>query len=241
MSDDQSTPFQQESAAPAAPAATPDPAPAATPAPQFQIPQTVAELIGEGKKYATVEKALEALKFSQDHIAKLEQENAAYKENQTKVKTAEELLEEIKATARPSEPTQSAPQIDEGMIDRIVEAKITAKEKAASAKQNVDSVVSRMTKEYGDATKAEEMYISKAKELGLSIAQLNSMAAQSPTAVFSMFGLAKSEQTPAGRTHSDVNLESFNQKPSDSQPPKSIMGGASQKDLLDAWQKAAPK
>lgn len=241
MSDQDATPFTQEPAAPAAPAASDDNQQQQTPAPAFQIPQTVADMIGEGKKYSTVEKALEALKFSQDHIAKLENENAEYKANADKMKTTEELLEEIKATARPSEPTQSAPQIDEGMIDRIVEAKITAKEQAASAKQNIDSVVSRMTKEYGDASKAEEVYIAKAQELGLSVAAINEMAAKSPTAVFSMFGLAKSEQLPAGKTNSDVNMEAFNSKPPEPAKPKSIMSGATAKDLTDAWAAAAPK
>jgi hypothetical protein len=238
----EATPFNND-AAPAAeqtPAVSPT-TDTANPEPAFQIPQTVAELIGDGKKYSTVEKALEALVHSQKHIEKLEGENANFKMEIDKVKTAEELLEEIKATANTSEPTSSAPQIDEGMIDRIVEAKITAKEHAATAKQNVDTVITRMTKEYGDASKAEEVYIAKAKELGLSVAAVNDMAAKSPTAVFSMFGLTKHEAAPAGKLHSDVNLEPFSNQSQPPAKPKSVMGGAKQNEILDAWKAAAPK
>ena len=53
---------------------TPDPANAAPTT--VSIPDNVKDLIGEGKKYATLEKALEALGHSQAHIAKIEADNA---------------------------------------------------------------------------------------------------------------------------------------------------------------------
>ena len=70
-------------------------------APQFQIPTEAVELVGEGKKYSSVEDALKSVPHAQKHIQTLESELATLKEELSKRKTTEELLDEIKSGIQP--------------------------------------------------------------------------------------------------------------------------------------------
>ena len=65
--------------------------------PVFQIPTEAAELVGDGKKYQSVEDALKSVPHAQKHIQTLESELASVKEELTKRRTTEELLDEIKS------------------------------------------------------------------------------------------------------------------------------------------------
>src|SRR5687768_7954579 len=76
---------------------TPSDATPATTTQENTIPPELVELVGAGKKYATVEAALKALPHSQSHINKLEAELATLREEVTKRKTTQELLDEIKS------------------------------------------------------------------------------------------------------------------------------------------------
>lgn len=246
---DQATPFSTEpqepapftEQTPAQPAPTQQTSEQVQPQqPSFDVPDPAKDWIGEGKKWSSVEEALKAIPHAQQHISTLESELNELREKVDKGLTMEELLQEVKSTTS-TVPEQSAPQIDESLIDRIVEQKITAKEQAATAQQNVNSVVSKMTEAYGDQQKAEQMYVDMAQKVGLPVSTLNDMAAKSPTAVFHLFGLTDSkEAAPAGKTHPSVNTEASHQS---QQPPvnKPVMGGASHSDIIDAWKAAAPK
>ena len=61
---------------------------------QNAIPTELAEFVGEGKKYQTVEDALKSIPHAQSHIQKLEEEMKQAREELAKRKAAEELLEE---------------------------------------------------------------------------------------------------------------------------------------------------
>ena len=71
--------------------------------PQFEIPTEASELVGSGKKYTSVEDALKSVPHAQKHIQTLESELATLKEELTKRRTTEELLDEIKSGIQPRE------------------------------------------------------------------------------------------------------------------------------------------
>jgi len=106
---DQSTPFTEETpaAAPAASGAVDNTVQQPTPA--FQLPDSVIDMVGEGKKYSDVNAALNALAPSQEHITRIEAENALLREQATASRNTEEVLADIqKAAAQPSGYSESS-------------------------------------------------------------------------------------------------------------------------------------
>ena len=60
----------------------------------FEIPTEAQDLVGEGKKYSSAEEALRSVPHAQQHIKTLEEEMAELKEELSKRKTTQELLDE---------------------------------------------------------------------------------------------------------------------------------------------------
>lgn len=206
--------------------------PEVNPAPQVSVPQELAELVGEGKKYKTAEDALKSIPHAQSHIAKLEEEMAQLREELAKRKAAEDLLEEFKATGYKQEPTivKSEP-VD---IESVVAKVLTQKEQQAIAKANQGTVVKAFDAKYGE--KGEEMYIKLAEESGMSLAELNVLAARSPKALFKMAGFEHKESVPS-KTQSSVNTEGFSGSGQNTFSAK-LPKGATTKDLVQAWRNA---
>lgn len=236
---EQATPFNQEPVTPAIDQIAPV-TPTAPVAPQptvFQIPEVAQGLVGQGKKYATPEDALAAIPHAQSHISKLEEEMASLREDLARRKSAEEILEAINKRT-PEEVT--APQFDPSQLDALIENKLTAKEQDIIAKGNVSKVVNTFVEQYGNTEKAQEAYVQKAAELGLSLEYINNLAKVSPDAVFKLCGLNATRSTPS-RITSNVNSEALINQVSAPQALRSVMGGSTAKDDIAAWKAAAPK
>lgn len=232
------TPFTPEPAttvtdqvAPVAPVAPVTPV-----APVFQIPDVAKELVGEGKKYSTPQDALAALPHAQSHISKLEEEMATLRETLATRDSAAEVLEAIN-NKTPEEAT--APQFDPTQLDALIESKLTAKEAQAVKDANVSSVVNTFVEQYGDKEKAQEIYLQKAADLGLTVEHVNSLAATSPAAVYELFGFKPTTSTPSKIT-SNVNSEAVINNAQTPAPVKSVMGGSTHKDDIAAWNAAKP-
>jgi hypothetical protein len=205
------------------------------------------ELVGDGKKYKTVDELAKAYKNADQFINTLKTENATLKETQTKTKTVEELLEEFRAAAASAgSPTQgtsapSAPPVDiVKTVDEIVAQRLTQQEVQKQALQNTGSVVAAFSEKFGDQGEAE--YIKLAQETGLSIASLNRLAATSPAAVLKLAGLTpkSANTTVPAKTGGSVNTEAFrNQNVGTTQSSAKIQGTKTS-DLISAWRNAAP-
>jgi hypothetical protein len=203
----------------------------------FTIPTEAVDFIGSGKKYQTPEDALKSVPHAQKHIQTLESELQTLKEELTRRKTAEELLDEMKSGIS-KENTPQAVEIDPDKIARLIDQTISLKERQKQAQQNTDSVASKFTEQFGE--NAEEVYNTIAKDAGLTVAQLNSLAASSPSAVLKLAGITKTVQTVPGKNTSSVNTQAFsNNKPTEvsAKVPK----GASTRDLVNAWKAAGEK
>jgi hypothetical protein len=167
-------------------------------------PDSLAELVGEGKKYATVEAALESIAPKEEHIGTLEAELAELRQKNESLETAVKALDDIKAGNSKSDQTD----LDPDAIARLVDSRIESKNAEKTAVQNVDTVVTAMKTKFGTADKAKEAYEAKALELGMGVETLTEIAAKSPKAVLSYFDLKPETPAPT-KTEGSVNTEAL--------------------------------
>lgn len=201
------------------------------------IPPELVELVGAGKKYATVEAALKALPHSQTHISKLEAELASLRDEVSKRKTAQELLDEIKSGI-PQGETTPKDGLSQDVVVQLVEKVISQKEQKQAAQSNIGKVVSTFRDAFKD--KAEEQYNKLAQDAGLSVAELNRLAATSPMAVLKLAGINQAPVTPTpGKVTSDVNTVALGTQ--SNQELSAKVKGTSTKDVVDAWRIAGEK
>lgn len=174
----------------------------------FTIPTELQGLIGEGKKYATVEAALASVAPAQSHIATLETENKALKESVTATKTVQELIDDLRSTTAREE-TPSKVEVNQTDIAAIVAQELAKADKNKTKVQNKTAVAQRFIKQFGE--KGEEKYNKLAAEAGLSVADLNILASTSPNAVFRMAGFDTqvSRDVPSTTNTGSVNSQAL--------------------------------
>lgn len=237
MPDQDITPFDEGTQAVAAPAVT------TIPEGEQNTNQYEALLAGivneEGtQKYSDVSTALAALTESQRFITTLKGEAVEKDKLIAENVAAEKLLEAVtnKGQQEPQSPA-AAPTVDASAVARIVEHVVSSNEQKKTADTNMDSVVTKLSEHYGDASKAKEAYIAKADEMGLSIPQLNKLASDSPTAALAMFGTTPTKT--ASITQSSVNTTGFEGRPAGEaevqEAFKGVMGFSSSSQVANAW------
>lgn len=203
------------------------------------LPDGVAEFIGEGKKYRSVEEALKSVPHAQAHIDTLQKELAELREKAAKASAAEELLDELKRQQTGVQQPTIDPSDILGKVDSLVEQKLQQQKQLETAKANQARVADAFRESFGD--KAEEQYVAIANSTGLDVSYLNSLAAKSPEAVLKLAGITASKQTTASKTASSISTEAFISAPKPNQPVKSIMYGASTADMVNAWRAVKPQ
>ncbi|AFB70765.1 hypothetical protein MTPG_00014 [Methylophilales phage HIM624-A] len=211
--------------------------PTDNPTPAFEIPTEAQEFVGEGKKYKSAEDALKSVPHAQQHIQTLEAELAQVKEELSKRQTTQELIDELKSD-RQAEPTAQQPEVDADSLEQLVQATLDKREQQRSAKTNADSVASKFTAKFGDS--AEANYNQLAKDNGLTIQQLNNLAATSPSAVLRLAGLDGKAPTNVAKPTGTVNTQAL-QGTDTSELSARVPKGASTKDLVKAWKAAGEK
>jgi vacuolar-type H+-ATPase subunit I/STV1 len=206
----------------------------------FEIPTEAQELVGEGKKYANAEDALRSVPHAQKHIQTLETEMAELKEELSKRKTTQELLDELKSeTRQPVENTTQEAGLNEDAIMSLVNQTLQRNEQTKTAKANADSVAKRFQSKYG--SEAETVYNKLAGELGMSTQQLNSLATSSPSVVLRLAGLTDSAPANVAKSSGSVNTESLAQTKPTGEISARVGKGKSTKDLVNAWRAAGEK
>lgn len=142
------------------------------------------------EKYGDEAKIAKAKYHADQHIARIEAENAGMREDLSKRKTMEEFYAEIKRTSAqqpitPSQgdernelPTQSNDSFKPEDVEKIVSQALSRKEQEVLARQNVAYVAQELTKAWGPN------YVEKLqgmpKSLGVSQEYLEKMAVESP-------------------------------------------------------------
>ena len=203
----------------------------------FEIPTEAQELVGEGKKYQSPEDALKSVPHAQKHIETLESELASVREELTKRQTTQELIDELKSGVQTPAQTVQSGELNQDNVMDLVNQTIATREANAKAESNAKSVAEKFTEQYGD--KAEVTYNSIAKELNLSVKQLNELAATSPTVVLKAAGLS-AVKAPVASSSGDINTEALSQQAKPTELSAKVEGGST-KDLLAAWGRAKAK
>ena len=203
----------------------------------FEIPTEAQEVIGEGKKYQSPEDALKSVPHAQKHIETLESELATVKEELTKRQTTQELIDELKSGSQPVENTTQSAEINQDNIMDLVNKTLSIRESKAQADSNAKQVAAKFTAQYGD--KAEATYNSIAKELNVTVKQLNELASTAPSIVLKAAGLSAAT-APVGNTTGSVNTEALSNTTAAPALSAKVESGST-KDLLSAWGRAGEK
>ena len=201
------------------------------------IPTELQGLVGEGKKYSTLEAAYASIAPAQNHIATIEAENASLKQLLEGQRTTRELMDEFRSTQANGQ-TSPAPQVRQQDISTLVNQELTKIEQVKTKAQNNRTVAQRFMKQYG--SKGEEVYNQLATDSGLTVADLNIIAANSPTAVFKMAGLAYQQQPQVTPTSAgSVNTQAYQAEPTGDLNSK--VKSFDTKDVKTAWAIAGEK
>lgn len=147
------------------------------------------------QKYTNVTEALKGAAHAQTYISELKRQLAEAQAAADAAKTSAEKQAELERTvqellAKQNQNTPSNPSeiLDPAKLAELVEQTLDRRTAAQKAKDNQSHVASELVKVFGE--KAEEKYNEAAKELGLSVAEMNDMAAKSPKAVLKALGVA---------------------------------------------------
>lgn len=232
---DQASIFESSGQAPAS-----QQAPAAGSAGPASGPDELATLLGNIKnergepKYKTVQDALKALQHSQEYIPSLKQKTDELEAELQSARAAaakvDALEQAVLQLTQRQETSQNTPaSFNAEQIAELVNRTLTKTQQEAAQQTNLTTVVSTMKQVFGD--KAEEVFYNKAKELGLTTAEFNSLAAKTPKAVLELIGVGKSTQTS---NTPGINTAGFQPKKDSfvGRNTKSALSGASSADIL---------
>jgi len=189
-------------------------------------------------KYTNVEAAIRSIPHAQSHISTLEKELQELRVEVERRKTAEEVLENFKSVGeKNSVEKPSAPTLDLKDLDSIIERKLTEKDVRQKARDNVNTVMEKLTAKFGE--RADEMYKKAASEAGMSLSMMNQLAASSPNAVFKLTGV-DAQQAPMApaKTSGSINTGAIHPK---DQEISSVISGNTTKDLVAGWRNAGVK
>jgi len=184
----------------------------ADPTTEVTASSVLGELVGEGRKFNDVE-ALAKGKIEADRfIEQMKRENTQLKEDlerqayrlgvadklgETASASTAELSDPNNKTSGTSNTATTQPNSSEADIESLVEQTLRKREQAATSANNIAIVESELEKAYGTEAKAAVM--QKANELGLPVAELQSMAAKSPSAFMQLMGKPAPQASPLYR------------------------------------------
>ena len=196
-------------------------------------------------KYKSVEDALKAMPHAQSHVAQLEAENAQLKASSSQTQEQLSKIQSIEATleklAQSRSDNQSGSGVDEqtlaALVAELVDKDLTSKKSKETISANMNQVTSGLKERFGEG--AKEAYQAKAKELNMTVEELNALGAKSPNAVMAFFGKGTAG-APSKSSAGSVNPEGYQQsQPTFGRNPMYV--GSSTKDLLAFWNDSLPQ
>ena len=166
-------------------------------------------LVGDGKKYATVEDMAKGMVHGQSHITKLESEATTLRENAQKQTSIDEILAAVNADKGNNQQSEQQEQSDQTVVkpdtvDIATQIKNALAEQAQtnSAQTNTQQVTSSLSKALG--ARAAEVYSQVGKDLGVDLDELSKT---SPEAVIK---LCTGQQPVINQQQGDLNQSQHN-------------------------------
>jgi hypothetical protein len=201
----------------------------------------------EGKqKYETVDKAIAALKASQEFIPKLESDNKTLKEQLDELKaelgkrsSVEDVVSKLlhKEDKTGTEPAKVTPtdsgKLDEKSVEQMLSSLLEKRDAESSQKVNQKKVEEAFTEKFG--TDAKVKFQELAKEIDVTVEELQQLSAKSPNMVLK---LIPNPVKPTKVTNSGFNTTGFLNRPVEDAPlqvpNKSLLAGASSREQVAA-------
>ena len=166
-------------------------------------------LVGEGKKYATVEDLAKGMVHGQNHITTLEQEATSFRDAQTKQTSIDDILAAVKAgqsnNNNQDDNQNSADQQDNGSsevdITKTVQEALATQTRNQQADTNTKLVTDALGKALG--VRANEVYSRVGKELGVDLDELSKKSPQAVINLCTEQGQSHQQQStlPASTVH----------------------------------------
>lgn len=177
----------------------------------------IEELVGDGKKFKTVEDLAKGKIHSDQHINKLQEELASLREDLAKKQTAEEIFEKFKEMQQQGSATdtthtseaisevkeqQPSTQLD---IEDLVRKQLAIEAQTKSVETNKQIASQKLVETFGNEGAAIKLK-ETANRLNLTIERLQEIAGESPQALLSMVGANQQpQQAPTGIPSNTVN------------------------------------
>lgn len=190
------------------------------------------------RKYDTLDKALDALRHSQEFIpelkTKLSQREQELEELRGKVSQFENIEDVVARLVEQRQPNgegnpPAASALDEKAVLELVRKTLTQTEAQKLAEINRKRVEDELMAKFGEKTK--EAIAAKAAELGITSEKLGQLAAESPTLVLKHFEVEAKTINPPGGGH---NVPPVNKQTHDIEPPtKPLLSRGTAKDRED--------
>ena len=174
---------------------------------------TLVALVGEGKKFRTVEDLAKSKLESDTFINKLQEEMKEIRKDLTSALRTNEAIEALKEGRNHSD--TPAPSVSPEDIGKMVNEALTRSQQDKIAMDNVRASNDYLVTKLGGKDEAVAFLETKSKELGIPVEWFKDMAAKSPKALYNTLGVdAPSEAPPKGTTKGDVNTMALkNQNP----------------------------
>jgi hypothetical protein len=179
---------------------------------QEQNPSLLGELVGDDKKFKSVDDLAKGKIEADQFIDQLKSELSGLREELDKRMTSEEVLTKIREEANSANATQgdqTNPSLSEEQVAELVKKSLESTRTEEQRQSNLKQVDNKLVEIYGDKASAE--LERKANELGVGVDFLASVAMQSPAAFFNTVGINANQQTSAGVTTGSLNTESIGQ------------------------------
>jgi hypothetical protein len=156
----------------------------------------VSQLVGEGKKFKTVEDALKGKVEADAFIEQLKGENAEMRARMNGLEAIVKTIQSKPDGVDGNSPKVTTPSVDDGSLDERVARVLEQKTAEQARKANLENAVSTLRAIHGDNDKVKAAIAAKATELGMSPASLKATAEQSPAAFLRLMG-AEQKQVQA--------------------------------------------
>jgi len=156
----------------------------------------VDELVGEGKKYNNVEALAKSKTHADEHISKLEFENANMREELTKLEEARKESKTIDDVihALENRPTETSPANQTGTdsvdVKSLVAGEFNRRAEADRANENQTSVNAELINQFNGDVEQAKTHLQKVREdSGLSVEQFKILAQTSPVAALRILNI----------------------------------------------------
>lgn len=182
------------------------------------------------QKYDTPEKALEALKHSQQYIpelkSKVDSQEQVINELTAKLEASQKVEDIINQQTPPQADEPTSPQLGQEDILKILEERLQERSVQETQSTNQSQVSEALKQKYGDNAQAE--IVNKAKQLGMKPSELGALSKSNPAMVLALFG------EKVGNTSTNTNSYNISATPPAQEPvkapSKSVLSGATAKE-----------